>query len=143
MTQAPISGDSGSVLVLGLGFIGVLLLALSVAVDASLVFVQRAAVQARADSAVLAGVQAIDMDSYYTHGATTATRLVPQAARTRTLEHLQNSQNSEEIRSLEIVSISASDTTVETVLRVPVRTAFWPIDASMSVKAAARLDYVG
>lgn len=143
MAKVRSADDSGSILVLGLGFIGVVLLALSVAVDASLVFVQRTAVQARADSAVLAGAQAIDMDSYYTHGATTATRLVPQAARTRTLEHLQRSQQSEEIRNLEIVSVSASESIVETVLRVPVRTAFWPIDASISVRSAARLDYVG
>ncbi len=143
MTKRRITDDSGSVLLLGLGLIGVVLLALSVAVDASLAFVQRSVLQARADSAVLAGAQAIDLDAYYAHGATSATRLVPHVARNRTLEHLLRTQQVEEIRGLEVVSVSATDALVEAVLRIPIRTAFWPIDASISVKAAAQLDYVG
>jgi len=135
--------DRGSVLLLGLGFIFVIVLAVSVATDAAIAFVQRSALQARADAAVLAGVQAIDLNSYYAHGATAATALVPGSAREKALTHLQRAQISSEIRDLEIVSLVATDSTVEAVLRAPVRTAFWPIGASISVASQAQLDYVG
>ena len=143
MRLSRLRNDRGSVLLLGLGFVGVTLVALSVAVDASLAFVQRSVVQARADAAVLAGVQAIDFAAYYAHGATSGTTLVPDHARTSTLQHLQQANQRSAIEGLEIVSVTSTPSTVETVLRAPVRTVFWPIDASISVRAQARLDYVG
>lgn len=143
MRTGVVNDDRGSVLLLGLGFMGVVLMALSVAVDASLAFVQRSIVQARADAAVLAGVQAIDIDSYYAHGATPGTALIPHDARSRTFQHLERANRSSVIDGLEIVAVTATHSSVEAVLRVPVRTAFWPIDASISVRAQARLDYVG
>lgn len=139
----PIRHERGSVLVLGLGFIAVLLVGVAVATDAALAFVQRSALQARADAAVLAGVQAVDLDAYYRHGATSGTALVPSVARTSTLAHLQRSQASQEIPHMEIVQVTATEHAVETVLRAPIRTAFWPIDASISVVSRAELDYVG
>jgi hypothetical protein len=135
--------DRGSVLLLGLGFMAVALLAISVATDAALAFVQRSALQARADAAVLAGVQAIDLDSYYRYGATPATALVPSAARVRVLEHFQRSQLSTEIDGAQIVSLTATPNVVAVQLRAPVRTAFWPVSASISVASQAQLDYVG
>lgn len=142
-SRLPIRHERGSVLVLGLGFIAVILIAVSVATDAALAFVQRSALQARADAAVLAGVQAIDLDTYYLRGATSGTALVPSIARTKTISHLQRSQVSSEIPHLEIVQVTATDRAVETVLRAPIRTAFWPLDASISVVSRAELDYVG
>lgn len=135
--------DRGSVLLLGLGFIAVILIAVSVATDAALAFVQRSALQARADAAVLAGVQAIDLDAYYLYGATPATALVPGTARTKTISHLQRVQASNQIHGLEIVTVTATDRAVEAVIKAPIRTAFWPIDASISVESRAQLDYVG
>lgn len=135
--------DRGSVLLLGLGFLAVILLSVSVATDAALAFVQRSTLQARADAAVLAGVQAIDLDSYYAYGATTATMLVPSSARMRTYEHLMRTQSSSEIAGVEIVSISATNRSVVATLRAPVRTAFWPIEADITVASLAQLDYVG
>lgn len=135
--------DRGSVLLLGLGFIAVILIAVSVATDAALAFVQRSALQARADAAVLAGVQAIDLDAYYLYGATPATVLVPATARTKTISHLQRVQASNPIHGLEIVTVTATDRAVEAVIKAPIRTAFWPIDASISVASRAQLDYVG
>ena len=143
MRTGVVDDDRGSVLLLGLGFMGVVLMALSVAVDASLAFVQRSIVQARADAAVLAGVQAIDIDAYYAHGATPGTALIPHDARARTFQHLERANRSSVIDGLEIVAVTATHSSVEAVLRVPVRTAFWPIHASISVRAQARLDYVG
>lgn len=143
MRSSRLGDERGSVLLLGLGFIGVTLVALSVAVDASLAFVQRSVVQARADAAVLAGVQAIDLATYYAHGARSGTTLVPDQARSRTLQHLQQANQRSAIEGLEIVSVTSNSSTVETILRAPVRTVFWPVEASMSVRAQARLDYVG
>lgn len=135
--------DTGSVLVLGIGLIGVIVIALSVAVDASLAFIQRSTLQARADAAVLAGVQTIDLDTYYATGATPATRLSPDAARLRTLQHLDRLQRASRIEGLEIVSVDTSPADVSAVIAAPVRTAFWPISATIRVQARAQLDYVG
>ena len=65
------TAEDGSVLLLGIGLIGVLLVAISVVTDASMAFHQRTALQARADAAVLAGRQGIDLATYYLGGATT------------------------------------------------------------------------
>ena len=57
--------DEGSILVLSLGFIVVCILAVAVVVDASAMFLERRSLQARADSAALAGAQAVDLTDYY------------------------------------------------------------------------------
>lgn len=138
-----VSDDRGSVLLLGLGFMAVVLIAVSVATDAALAFVQRSALQARADAAVLAGVQAIDLDAYYLYGATPATTLVPGTARMKTMSYLQRAQVANEIPGVEIVTVTTTDRAVEAVLRAPIRSVFWPIDATISVASKAELDYVG
>jgi hypothetical protein len=135
--------DEGSVLLLGLGFMAVALLAVSVATDAALAFVQRSALQARADAAVLAGVQAIDIDAYYRYGATSATALVPSEARARVLSHFQRSLETTDISGASIVSLVATPNIVHVRIEAPVRTAFWPIQAAISVESQAQLDYVG
>lgn len=143
MRASIVVSERGSVLVLGIGLIGVIVIALSVAVDASLAFIQRSTIQARADAAVLAGVQTIDLDTYYATGATPATRLSPQAAWSRTVQHLEHAQWSSRIEGLEVVSVEASPSEVSAVIAAPVRTAFWPIEATIRVHARAQLDYVG
>jgi hypothetical protein len=70
--------DRGSVLLLGIGFVIVCLLAVAVAVDVSAAFLQRRALMSIGDAAALAGAQAIDLDAYYENGATKGTRLVPR-----------------------------------------------------------------
>lgn len=143
MRASIIASERGSVLVLGIGLIGVIIFALSAAVDASLAFVQRSAIQARADAAVLAGAQAIDLDSYYATGATPASRLSPEAARSRTLQHLDRAQRTSTIDGLEVIAVYASPLDVSAVIAAPLRTAFWPIEATIRVQARAQLDYVG
>ena len=135
--------EDGSVLLLGIGLIGVLLLAVSVVTDASMAFLQRSTLQARADAAVLAGVQGIDLDAYYAYGATEATRLVPATARSLAHSQLAVAQDASPIAGLEVVSLAASDRDLRAVLRAPIRTAFWPLEATITVESAARLDYVG
>lgn len=143
MQASILANDRGSVLVLGIGLMGVIVLALSVAVDASLAFVQRSTIQARADAAVLAGVQTIDLDAYYATGATAATRLSAEEARSRTLQHLDRAQRASTIEGLTVVAVSASQSDVSAVIAAPLRTAFWPIQATIQVQARAQLDYVG
>lgn len=135
--------ERGSVLLLGIGLMGVILLGISVVTDASLAFLQRQALQARADAAVLAGVQAIDLDHYYSHGATEATRLVPGSAREWVRQHVQEGQIREPIPGLAVVAVDGSDRLLSAELSAPLRTAFWPISASITVRSSASLDYVG
>lgn len=135
--------DEGSVLLLGIGLIGVLMLGISVVVDASLAFVQRQALQARADTAVLAGVQRIDLDHYYQHGATETSKLVPADARASALAQVEREQNSNPIPGLEVVQIDGQERLLTAELAAPIRTAFWPIEATITVRSSASLDYVG
>ena len=135
--------DRGSVLVLGIGLIGVLLLAVSVVTDASMAFIQRSALQARADAAVLAGAQGIDLDAYYVHGATEATVLVPSNARSLAADQLARAQEHSAIEGLEVVALSASPREISATLSAPIRTAFWPLEATITVESSAQLDYVG
>jgi Flp pilus assembly protein TadG len=137
------SAEDGSVLVLGIGLIGVLLVAISVVTDASMAFHQRSVLQARADAAVLAGSQGIDLTTYYLRGATTATTLVPAYAQSLARRQIEQAQGDDTIDGLEVVALTASPTTVTAVLQAPIRTAFWPIEATITVESAGRLDYVG
>lgn len=69
-------------MVLTLGFIVICILAVAVVVDASAVFLQRRSLQAVADSAALAGAQAIDVQAYYERGASGGITLDPDQVRT-------------------------------------------------------------
>ena len=143
ISPTAITRDEGSVLLLGIGLIGVLMLAISVVVDASLAFVQRQALQARADTAVLAGVQRIDFDHYYIHGATETSKLIPHEASASALAHVEFEQANDPIPGLEVVQILGQERRLTTELAAPVRTAFWPIEATITVRSSASLDYVG
>ena len=138
-----IGEERGSVLLLGIGLMAVVLVAISVVTDASMAFLQRQQLQARADAAVLSGVQSIDRDHYYAHGATENTRLLPAGASARTRQHIERDQARDPIPGLIIVGIGGSDRWVTAEIAAPVRTAFWPISASISVRSSASLDYVG
>lgn len=74
-------GDDGSILILSLGFIVICVIAIGVVVDASTVFLARRELQARADSAALAGAQAIDLDAYYARGPADRIALDPGRVR--------------------------------------------------------------
>lgn len=118
-------------------------MAISVVTDASMAFHQRSVLQARADAAVLAGSQGIDLTTYYLRGATTATTLVPANAQSLALRQIEQAQIDDTIDGLKVVTLTASPTTVTAVLQAPIRTAFWPIEATMTVESSGRLDYVG
>ena len=73
--------DRGSVMLLSIGLIVVCMLAVGLVIDASTVFLTRRALQAEADSAALAGAQAIDIEAYYARGAADGIRLDAMAVR--------------------------------------------------------------
>lgn len=81
MRLSRIRQDDGSILVLGLGFIVICILAVAIVVDASAMFLARRSLQARADSAALAGAQAVDLTAYYARGP--AARIILDPARVR------------------------------------------------------------
>jgi hypothetical protein len=76
-------------------------------------------------------------------GATTATTLVPANAQSLALRQIEQAQIDDTIDGLEVVTLRASPTTVTAVLQAPIRTAFWPIEATITVESSGRLDYVG
>jgi hypothetical protein len=79
--------DRGSVLVLAVGLVTILLLGIVVLIDGSAAFLQHRALLSVADSAAIAGAQAIDVAAYYRDGASSATTIDPAAvpARVRAL----------------------------------------------------------
>ena len=82
-------GDRGSVVILSLGLLVVCVLAIGVVVDASTVFLARRALQAQADSAALAGAQAIDLGAYYADGAASRIRLDSTGIRAAVERHVR------------------------------------------------------
>ena len=87
MTPRP--RDEGSVLVLSLGFIIICIIALAVVVDASTVFLARRALQSQADGAALAGAQAMDLNAYYSEGASERIRLDEASVRAAVDRHVR------------------------------------------------------
>ncbi|MGB4325243.1 MAG: Tad domain-containing protein [Candidatus Nanopelagicales bacterium] len=133
------SSERGSIMLLGIGFTGVCLLALAVVTDASSAFIQQRNLQSYADSIALAGAQGIDRSEYYRSGATESTRLDPQVVRS-TIEG--------QIRAFDVpnqprVEFSSNGTAVSVFVKAPLRLTFFdtlPFDPVV-VSATARLDY--
>lgn len=92
--------DQGSVLILSLGLIVVCVLAVGVVVDASALFLARRSLQAQADSAALAGAQAIDVEAYYQRGAASGVRLEPTRVRSAVERFVRRSSADVRLRSV-------------------------------------------
>lgn len=95
-----LEGDRGSVLILSLGLLVVCVLAVGVVVDASTVFLARRSLQAQADSAALAGAQAIDVEAYYERGASAGIRLEPTRVRTAVERYVRRSAGDVRLRAV-------------------------------------------
>jgi uncharacterized membrane protein len=134
--------EEGSIMLLGIGMIGVCLLALAVITDSASAFIQQRELQSIADSIALAGAQGIDLEEYYRSGAGQATRLnsaqVHDIARTHATAMTADSQI-----ALTNIEIEPDGTSVLVTLNAPLRLTFFdslpfdPVEAS----ASARLDY--
>ncbi len=135
------ASDEGSILVLSLGFIVICILALAVVVDASTVFLARRALQAQADTAALAGAQAIDVDAYYSGGAGTRIRLDPAGIRTAVERHVRRDPGGGRLTAVslrnDIVLVSMTDR-----VRPPFSGWLTPSGAyDLEVEAGAMLSY--
>ena len=133
--------DEGSILVLSLGFIVVCILAVAVVVDASAMFLERRSLQARADSAALAGAQAVDLTDYYARGP--AARIVLDPARVRGAVERHVRRASGEGR-LTAVSLRGSEVVVSMTHRMRPPFSGWLTPAGaydLHVEAGAVLSY--
>ncbi|MDA3022126.1 MAG: pilus assembly protein TadG-related protein [Actinomycetota bacterium] len=138
-----VGDERGSVLLLGVGFVIVCLLAIAVVTDVSAAFLQRRSLMSMADAAAIAGAQAIDQDAYYADGASIGTRLDPGLVRAAALGHLVRTNASTTIPGLQVNGISSDGVHVLVALSSPLRLPFFGsiYQELAKVEASARLDY--
>lgn len=132
--------DEGSVLLVGIGFVIVCLLALVVVTDVSSAYLQRRSLMSLADGASLAGAQAVDLDHYYAHGASMGTRLAPGDVVTGARRHLASAIGS---RTVTVEQISTDGVNVRVRLSSPLHLPFLAAMYSgvTRVESTSRLDY--
>jgi Flp pilus assembly protein TadG len=135
-----LADDRGSVLLLGICWIVVCLLALAVMTDVTAAFLQRRQLMAIADAAALAGAQAIDLDAYYAQGAQTGTRLTPAQVVAASRSHALTTGD---VPGMSVDSIVSDGVTVRVALSAPLRLPFFDSlrDETVRVAATARQDY--
>ncbi len=134
--------DEGSIMLLGIGMIGVCLLALAVITDSANAFIQQRELQSIADSIALAGAQGMDIQEYYRTGATQSTML--NAAQVRDIARTHaNAMIADSDIELTNIAIEPDGKSVLVTLNAPLRLTFFdalPFDP-IEVSASARLDY--
>ncbi len=134
--------DEGSIMLLGIGMIGVCLLALAVITDSANAFIQQRELQSIADSIALAGAQGMDIQEYYRTGATQSTML--NAAQVRDIARTHaNAMIADSDIELTNIAIEPDGKSVLVTLNAPLRLTFFdalPFDP-VEVSASARLDY--
>lgn len=138
-----LKSERGNIMLLGIGFIGICLLALAVITDSSSAFIQQRELQAHADSIALAGAQGIDLAQYYQTGATESTRLDPTNVATLVNDHFAASADLSTPGLRPTMKFVTTPTGVYITLTAPLRLTFFdalPFDP-IEVSAAARLDY--
>ncbi len=137
------AGEAGSTMILGIGLVGICLLALAIATDAGNAFLQHRQLFAVADAAALAGAQSIDLPEYYANGAHEATRLDAAAVVARARAHVLHVADS--IPGLHIDAVRSDGHEVVVQLSAPVRLVFLSALAenTIHVTSTARLDFRG
>ena len=135
--------DRGSVLLLGMGFVAVCLLAVVVLVDVASALGQRQRLQSVADATALAGAQAIDLDAYYRDGAGPATRLDTSAVSAVAQRHLVGSGARRDIVGLVVESVWSDGEQVTVELSSPLRLPFLAglFGGQVRVRSQALLSY--
>ena len=83
MTRGRRGDEQGSVLLLVIGFAGLLLVLVAVVVDASVVFLAKRAAASAADGAAVTAAQALDLDAVHTSGLGARLPLSDELARSR------------------------------------------------------------
>lgn len=134
--------DEGSIMLLGIGMIGVCLLALAVITDSAGAFIQQRELQSVADSIALAGAQGIDLEEYYRTGATQSTRLNSSQVQNIARTHAKVMTEGSEV-ALTALAVEPDGKSVLVTLTAPLRLTFFdalPFDP-VQVSASAKLDY--
>ena len=134
--------DEGSIMLLGIGMIGVCLLALAVITDSASAFIQQRELQSVADSIALAGAQGIDLEEYYEVGATQSTRLNSSQAQ-EIAKTYAAAMTADSDTKLTGVAVEPDGRSIRVTLTAPLRLTFFdalPFDP-VQVSASARLDY--
>lgn len=137
------SGERGSVILLGLGILGVCLVAIAVVVDATSAFAQRRQLYSLADAAALSGVQSIDLASYYATGAGAGTRLDAASVQQRVEESLAAAEAGAGVAGVRLDGVHTDGVSVRVDLSAPLRLPFLPWLGAGAARASstARLDY--
>jgi len=135
--------DEGTVLILGIGLVGICLLALAVVVDTTSAFMQRRSLYSIADSAALAGSQAIDLANYYADGASQGTRLDAGAVTRKARAFLLSARIQQQHPGLHVDAVITDAITVQVDLSAPVKLPFLGALRTdvIRVRSTARLDY--
>ena len=68
---------------------------------------------------------------------------IPREASASALAHIELEQVTDPIPGLEVVRILGRERRLTAELTAPIQTAFWPIEATITVRSSASLDYVG
>ena len=142
---ACVADERGSTLLLGIGLAVVCLLTVAVVTDTTAAFLQRRSLMAVADSAALAGAQAMDLDAYYRQGARAGTSLDAARVVSAVQRHLGRFAVSEP--DLAVVGIRTDGENVWVRLARPLSLPFLGSVLGegradeVRVEAVARLDY--
>jgi hypothetical protein len=130
-------------MLLGVVLVALCLLALAVVSDVSALFIQRRNLSAIADASALAGAQAIDLDAYYSRGATQGTMLDPHSVTRVVRAHVAAVAGSDGMQGIRLEGVESDGESVRVHLSAPVSMPFLGavLGERAEVIANARLDY--
>ena len=134
----PARSDEGTITLLVIGFTFLALLVMLLVLNVSVVFLARRDLVSAADGAALAAAQQVDLDAFYTRGASEALPL-DEAAATEIADRFEDS-------GMEIANVTVNGDTVTVVMRRDVPLPFgglfgldsWQVQASATARSPLR-----
>ena len=132
-----VQGEDGSILVLSLGLLVTAVMVATTTVNVASLWVTRAALNAVADGAALAGAQAVDEAAVYRYGLGAGLRLDPKEAAQRVRDFVAHERST--VPGIVLRSVSVSGNKVAVTLSAPAHTAFgylMPVQPTLVVAAA-------
>jgi hypothetical protein len=134
--------DEGSVLVLGIGLMVIAISLITTLVNVATVWIARNSLDAVADGAVLAAVQAVDVSSVYTEGVGTTLRINPVQAKIKASQYVNLARAEGGLDNLRITSLSIGIQSVSVTLSSDIRLPFEYLATSRVVTATSRANAV-
>ena len=102
-------GDEGSILVLGIGFVVVLLLAVGACTDAARLFLARRSLSSVADGAALRGAHDLDQASLYRTGAGDVLPLSERHVRDDVVTYVAAESSANGLRAVRVTRVTVRD----------------------------------